>query len=69
MEGKKIESSENIVVMISTVVQVGPESWRDISYSKVFSIYDPVYCMLEWAEKHGLKNPTINELTFSVCVD
>ena len=57
-------SAKRITVVIEECVQVGVREYRMKRISKNFSIHRSIKEMFLWAESEGIKNPTINDISF-----
>lgn len=53
-----------ITATIRDCVQIGPDDFIMKGYSRNFSTDRPISDVINWAQNMGIKNATINEITF-----
>lgn len=54
--------SKMITAIIETYEQTGPNTFKDIIYTRNFSTCLAIDNILNWAESMGVKNATINSI-------
>jgi hypothetical protein len=53
---------KKITAVIETYYQTGPNTFKDIKFSKNFTVDTRINEILMWAAEMGIKNPTINDV-------
>jgi len=54
-----------VTVVIEHCVQIGVDSFKQVRYSRNFSVDHSLKEILSWAKAMGIENATINDLNFA----
>lgn len=63
------DDTRRIAVTYTSCVQVGVESYRDKSITRIFPTHEAIEDIFIWAKAMGVQNPRINDFIFSDVVD